>query len=139
MKHLIARTLTSLMLAVVPVAVQAQSPQVIKASIPFEFNFGGKTLPAGDYSLHQTQQRVLVLRDSRGYAIAQTLTGGIDSLIAPEAAKLTFENSAGQHILTEVWQQADSSGLELYPVKSQSNFAKRHSTEARQAAEGSRP
>ncbi len=31
-------------------AAQAQS-KVITANIPFEFNFGGKTFPAGDYSL----------------------------------------------------------------------------------------
>ena len=49
MKHLIARTLTSLTLAVVGLAVTApaQSAETIQASIPFEFSFGDQTFPAG--------------------------------------------------------------------------------------------
>jgi hypothetical protein len=49
MKHLIARTLTSLMLAVVGLTVtapaQSMAIKVIRVNIPFEFNFGDKTFP----------------------------------------------------------------------------------------------
>ena len=52
MKYLIARTLTSLMLVVAGLtAAQAQSTSVIKVNVPFEFNFGDRTFPAGEYSL----------------------------------------------------------------------------------------
>lgn len=140
MKHLIARTLTSLTLVVVglTMAAQAQS-KVIKANIPFEFNFGDKIFPAGDYSLVQPLQHLLVLRDSRRQAIAQTFTEGVDSLTSPDATKLKFYSSGGQHVLTEVWRQADSSGQRLYPAKNRTNLAKNRSTEARAAAEGSQP
>jgi hypothetical protein len=80
-----------------------------------------------------------VLRDSRGQAIAQAFTGGIDSATPVTATKLKFDYSEGQHRLTEVWQQQDSSGERLYQAKSRTNFAKQRSTEARETAEGSRP
>jgi hypothetical protein len=141
MKHLIARTLTSLMLVVVllPMAAQAQSTSVIKVNIPFEFNFANRTFPAGDYSLAQPLQHLLVLRDSRGQAIAQAFTGGIDSSTPVAATKLKFDNSGGQHILTEVWQQQDSSGQRLYQAKSRTSFAQHRSTETRGITGGSQP
>jgi hypothetical protein len=140
MKHLIALTLTSLMLAIValPLAAQTQS-RVIKANIPFEFNFDDKTFPAGDYSLVQPMQHLLVLRDSRGPAIAQTFSEGVESLTVSDATKLKFAYFGGHRVLTEVWQNQNSSGLRLYPTANSTNFAKHRSTEDRAAAEGSQP
>jgi hypothetical protein len=140
MKYLIARTLTSLMLVVVGLmAAQAQSTSVIKVNVPFEFNFGDRTFPAGEYSLVQPRQHLLVLRDSRGHYIAQAFTAGIESLTPADSTKLKFFNSDGQHVLTEVWQKLDSSGQRLYPAKNSTNFAMHRSTEAREASEGSQP
>ena len=140
MKYLIARTLTSLMLVVVGLmAAQAQSTSVITVNVPFEFNFGDRTFPAGEYSLVQPIQHLLVLRDSRGHYIARAFTGGIESLTPAEATKLKFSNSDGQHVLTEVWQKLDSSGQRLYPAKNSTKFAKHRSTQAREASEGSQP
>jgi hypothetical protein len=141
MKHLIARTLTALVLTVVglSLAAQAQSTQFVKANIPFEFNFGDKVFPAGEYSLTQPLQHLLVLRDSRGQAIAQTFTEGVDSTTAPDATKLRFHHSDGQYVLTEVWKEAEANGQRLQPAKSRTNVAKQRSTEARETAEGSRP
>ena len=141
MKQIIARTLTSLVFLVMglPIVTQAQSTQVIKVTIPFEFNFGDRTFPAGEYSLVQPMQHLLVLRDSRGHYIAQTFTGGVESLTPADATKLKFSNSDSQHVLTEVWQKSDSSGQRLFPAKDSTNFAKHRSTEAREALEGSQP
>ena len=43
---------------------------IVKASIPFEFNVGDRTMPAGQYSLVQLQQHSVQLRDAGGKAIA---------------------------------------------------------------------
>src|SRR5262249_44316601 len=90
MKNLFTRSLTLLGLMVVGLAMTAaaQSSAVIKANIPFDFNFAGKTFPAGEYSLVQPIQHVLALRDSRKQIIAQTLTGGIESITPEETTKL---------------------------------------------------
>ena len=139
MKNLIARTLTLLMLAVLGVTMaSAQTTSVIKVNVPFEFNFAARTFPAGEYTLMQPMQHLLVLRDARGRSIAQTFTGGIESLAPADATKLKFVNRDGQYVLTEVWENLDSSGQRLYPSKNNANLARR-STEARAAAEGSQP
>jgi hypothetical protein len=141
MKQLIARTLTSLLLVVVWLAAaHAQStPWVIKVNIPFEFNVGDQTFPAGGYSLTQPLQHLLVLRDARAQTIASVFTGGIDSLTPVASTKLKFDSIGGRHILSEVWQQQQSTGERLYPAKQRTTFAKRRSTEARETAEGSQP
>lgn len=126
MRHPIARTLTSLMLVVVGLVmrVQAQSTSVIRVNIPFEFSFGDHTFPAGDYSLVQPLQHFVVLRDSRKRTIAHVLTRGIDSLTPAAATKLKFDYFGGQHVLTEVWQEHDSSGERLYATKDRRNFVR---------------
>jgi len=139
MKNLIARTLTLLMLAVLGLTMaSAQTTSVIKVNVPFEFSFADRTFPAGEYSLIQPMQHLLVLRDARGYSIAQSFTGGIESLSAADATKLKFVNQDGQYVLKEVWESLDSSGQRLYPSKNNAKLVRR-SIEARAAAEGSQP
>jgi hypothetical protein len=67
MKNLIARTFMSIMFAVMALAAtsRAQSIQVIKVNIPFEFNFGGHSFPAGAYSLVQPRRSCVRMPESR--------------------------------------------------------------------------
>ena len=141
MNNMITRTLTLLMLVVLglTMTVSAQTTSVIKVNVPFEFSFAGRTFPAGEYTLVQPMQHLLVLRDSRGHSIAQAFTGGVESLTLADATKVKFTNSDGQYALTEVWQNLNSSGQRLYPSKNSASLANHRSTEARAAAEGSQP
>jgi hypothetical protein len=138
MKQLIARTLTSLTLAMVGLAATApaQSMPVMKVKVPFEFNFGEHTFPAGNYSLEQRLQHFLVLRDSRGHVVGNAFTAGVDSSTPVNATKVKFDYSEGQHTLTEVWVQQDTSGEQLSQVKSRTNLAKHRSTDARETTGG---
>src|SRR5262245_8147903 len=104
MKNLFTLSLTILGLMVVGLAMTAaaQSSAVIKANIPFDFNFGGKSFPAGEYSIVQPLQHVLALRDSQKHVIAQTFTGGIESITPAETTKLKFYSRDGQYYLSEV-------------------------------------
>jgi hypothetical protein len=142
MKQLIARTLTSLMLVVVWLAATAQAqstPLVIKVNIPFEFNIGDQTFPAGAYSLVQPLQNFVALRDARGRTIASAFTSGLESSTAQVNSKLTFTSVAGQNVLSEIWRQDSHLGQKLLATRNHSNFAKRRSPEARETAEGSQP
>ncbi len=142
MKHLIARTLTSLTLVVMCLAATAQAqstPLVIKVNIPFEFNIGDQTFPAGAYSLVQPLQHLVALRDARGRTIASAFTTGLESSEAQVTNKLTFTSVGGQNVLSEIWQQDSHLGQKLFASRNRSNFAKRRSPEARETAEGSQP
>jgi len=140
MKHLITRTLTSLALAVMglSVAASAQVGQTTKATIPFDFTVGKKTFPAGNYSLSQSEQGLLTVRDGRGHAIAQVLTVGIDEADLAASPKLKFAKADGTYILTEVWDGA-ALGQEVLGAKKQATFGNHRSSESRAAAEGSQP
>jgi hypothetical protein len=141
MKQLIAHTLTSLLLTVGFLAgtVQGQaSSDVVKVNIPFEFNVGNKTFPAGRYSLVEPFQHFLVLRDARGQSIASTFTVGVESASPVAVSKLKFESVAGRYTLTEVWQQEKSWGQRV-PVNHRTILAKQRSPEPREPAEGSQP
>ena len=141
MKHLLSRTFTALMLALMGLAptARAQSAPVIKVNVPFEFTVGDRTFPAGDYSLARPEQHRLELRDSRGWTIDWVLTEGIDSLTPAASTRLKFDSSEGQHILTEVWLQQQTSGERLQPVKDNTILVKHRSAEARETSEGSQP
>ncbi|MBI3477699.1 MAG: hypothetical protein HY010_18350 [Acidobacteria bacterium] len=140
MKHLVTRTLASLTLAVMGLAVAApaQTTHNLKVNVPFEFQFGSQTFPAGQYTFTQPEQNVMVLRDARGRAVAQALTAGIESRATFNESKLKFATADGMHILSEVWDGSDT-GQQLTHVKEQVVMAKRRSTDSREAAEGSQP
>jgi len=118
--------------------VQAQSA-VIRVNIPFEFSFGDHTFPAGDYFLVQPRQHLVLLRDWQKRSIAQVLTVGIYSLTPAAATKLKFDSFGGQHVLTEVWQEHDSSGERLNATRDRRNFVNLRSTVTREATEGRKP
>jgi hypothetical protein len=138
MKTLIARTLMSVMFAVVGLGATApaQSIQVIKVNIPFEFSFGDRSFPAGRYSLVQPRPHFLELRDSREHFIAQVLTGDLYSRTPAASTQLKFYSSDGKHVLAEIWERQGSSGEMLYQPKPAVDLAKRRSTADRDTAQG---
>jgi hypothetical protein len=140
MKQLIS--LTSLLLVVVWLAGTAfaqSAPLVIKVNIPFEFNVGDQSFPAGEYSLVQPTTHLLVLRDSRRQTIATTFTSGIESLTPPATSKLRFYSVGGQHVLVEVWQEQNASGLRLYGSNPDTAVAKRRTHDNRTTALAGQP
>jgi hypothetical protein len=143
MNYLIQRTMTSLVLAVVCFAgtTYAQSsPKVITAHIPFEFNVGGQTFPAGDYSVTQPLQNVLALRDGRGRTIASVLSHEVESSTGPRSTQLRFNHSDGQYTLAEVWQQdGTTTGQQLLQSKSRAKVAQRHTVDTVASSGGSQP
>ena len=116
MKNLFTRIVTMLTLAVacLPVLAQSQSKPMIKVNIPFEFNIGKKTFPAGEYTLLQPMRHFIVLRDANGSSVAQLFTQGTGFEKGSPQTKLRFYNRDGQYILHEVWEERETSG-ELLP------------------------
>jgi len=138
MKNPIARALMSVMFAIVVLAVAApaQSIQVIRVKVPFEFSFGDHSFPAGQYSLVRPRPHLLELRDPRGRFIAQVLTGDIYSQTPATSTKVKFYSSNGRHFLAEVWERQEFSGEQLYAPKPAVDLAKRRSTVDRDTAQG---
>jgi hypothetical protein len=129
--------LTLVLVAGLALSVHAQSPQVIKVNIPFAFTFGNQNFSAGEYSLVKPLPHVLALRDARGKVVAQQLTGGIDSNTPSALTRLKFHNYDGQAVLTEVWNENNSSGERLYRTGAQEKLAKKRTSQPRERADAS--
>ena len=76
----------------------------LRADIPFSFQMGGKTLPAGIYQV-STSQGVLGVHGYDGGAFVMTnrleANGYLDT--GWDAPTLVFERSGGEYLLVEVW------------------------------------
>jgi hypothetical protein len=98
------------------VAAQAQTSgrtQLI-ANIPFEFNVGNKTMPAGEYTASQvnpaSDHAVLQLR-SRNGSSAMVQMGSVIGK-AQEGAKLIFNRYGNQYFFAQAWVDGDNTGLQ---------------------------
>ena len=116
-----AYTMIALLVLVGSMAVAAQAQtsgrnQLI-ANIPFEFNVGSKTLPAGEYTVRQinpaSDHAVLQLRDKEGNSAMIQMNNVVGK--ANEKARLVFSCYGGQHYFSQAWTAAEATGLEASP------------------------
>jgi len=121
-------------------AAYAQSgTTLVKVYVPFEFNFGGKTFPAGDYSVAQPLQDVLTLRNERGQTVASTFTIPTESSSSDASAGLWFSFSEGQHTLVEVQPGYGATGQQLRVAKSRMQLARQETVEIEAGNTKTRP
>lgn len=98
------------------VSAHAQAGAQFTATIPFNFNVGGKTLPAGQYLVGrstQTSAEGLALRGTDGRAGVFVLTRGIQTEEVQQQSKLVFRRYGDQYFLAEVWISGRSTGRGL--------------------------
>jgi len=99
------------------VAAQAQNNGRIRltADVPFEFNVGDKTMPAGNYTVSQinpaSDRVVLQLRNQDGSATAMLQMNAVIGE-APETAKLVFRRYATSYFFAEAWVDGDNTGMQ---------------------------
>ena len=95
----------------------AQSAESVQAKIPFDFTVGQATLPAGEYRLSYDPaeaQGVLTVRSADGHHEVFVLTEPVDAKHGmPNANKLVFEREGTRYVLSEVFTDDSSVGLEV--------------------------
>jgi hypothetical protein len=101
---------------VLAVGAEAQtiSSQTIRANVPFAFNVGQKSLPAGIYTvsvLNPTSDRkALQIRSEDGRVSAIVQTVGVDGSLS-DNAKLVFRRYGDLHFFAQVQMAGDSTSL----------------------------
>lgn len=113
-----AYTLIAMIVLVGSMAVVAKAQTIssteFRANIPFEFSVGKKTLPAGEYTLRQTNRNsdlpVLQIKSRNGNDSALVRAMFVIGS-APETAKLVFHRYGNQYFFAEAWVDGDTSGL----------------------------
>ena len=86
------------------VSAHAQTGVVLRANVPFGFEAGGDSLPAGTYQFKlRSGERFLVLSGAKGGEMrVQIITQLAGSSFFQEAG-LVFDTFGDRHVLSEVW------------------------------------
>lgn len=107
---------------VLATSVQAQSgsSQRIIANIPFAFNVGKTSLPAGKYTITvlnpSSDRRILQIRSTNGRSSAMILTSGVIGDVS-ENSKLVFERDGDRYYFAQAQMAGDSTSLAVIRSK----------------------
>ena len=108
-------TMLTLLFAVSTMSVSAQSERSI-TNIPFDFIVGGKTLPAGEYTVAPNRRdslNVWLLQSRNGHVNALFTTGSVRASETQEKTRFVFHKYGDQYFLTQIWTIGGNSGREL--------------------------
>jgi hypothetical protein len=113
-------------MAVVTVTAEAQvfGSQRMRARIPFAFNVGQKSLPAGEYTIAvvnpSSDRKVLQIRSVDGKLSALIQTGALNTK-APEKAKLVFNRYGDRYFFSQAQMAGESTTLAAVKSKAERN------------------
>jgi hypothetical protein len=85
--------------------------------IPFEFTAGGKTIPAGLYTVRPADlnRNALTISSREGRHSVIFLVNATASSMARKRSSLVFNRYGDRHFLSEVWRLGESTGRQLIP------------------------
>jgi len=99
---------------------QTSSAQRVTASIPFAFNVGKTTLPAGRYTITvlnpASDQKVLQIRSLNGRSSAMIFTTGVIGK-ASDDTKLVFERYGDRYVFAQAQMAGDTTSLAAIRTK----------------------
>jgi hypothetical protein len=124
-----AATLLILTLLAVPGLVNAQSRQVIKAQVPFEFIVNGSILPAGECAIEaQGEGQTYLMVRSGGHNLF-VLPNATESLTASAETKLVFHRYGDQYFLSSISRQGNNRGYALPASKAEKEMRAQKASE----------
>ena len=127
-KHAYIYIATLMIVGVLSINTQAQTSrnmQRLHVSVPFAFDAGNKTLPAGDYRVQvvnpSSDRSVLQIASTDGKSSVMIKTTDIQGQLS-EKAKLTFRRYGDQYFLAHVWMAAESLGFDTPSSKAEKSL-----------------
>lgn len=114
--------LTGLAMLVLCSGAQAQSV-LMYANVPFEFQFGGTQMPAGDYVIHYSSRLVTLLQGNGGTA-AMALTLPASRAKAPATGVLEFNRYGDAYFLSKVWTPYSGDGASFFKSSREKELAR---------------
>jgi hypothetical protein len=114
--------LSAVLIAASAVSAQGQSlANRARFNVPFDFTFGEKQLPAGQYSIGRALQNAdditLAIADRDGRAKAVQLSQAVIKRDINTRAVLVFHRYGDQYFLSQVWQAGSSTGRQFHVSK----------------------
>jgi hypothetical protein len=94
-------------------SVYAQSDLRLKVNIPFEFSVGNEALPAGEYTVRQMFQGVLVIQNADRSASKIFSTRDARARETPHKSLLVFHRYGDEYFLSKIWTIGNDNGREI--------------------------
>jgi hypothetical protein len=127
MKTILSRTLMVLTVALCVVAAQAQSTTMLKGDVPFSFNIGDRSLPAGAYTVRALDREIEAWYDPNGRGLFIVRTIPMGNVADLSTTKLVFHRYGDQYYLAEVCNEG--AGHQLLPTRTQQHIARKQKYE----------
>ena len=130
MKKSIIRAIAvlSLMSMISVMAAYAQTPGELKFDAPFSFTVGGKTLPAGKYSIQRLKidsTDILLIRNKNNRGIANFRVSKKELKNTPSICKLIFSRYGDTSFLKQIQYNYTNVGYELPRSRSEKEMIKK--------------
>ena len=123
-KQLISLAMSLALLA--SAAAYAQSSQLMKVNVPFDFSVGSASLPAGEYSVSSDDNAggVITLQNQKAHKGALTLSQVCESRKAAPHSELIFHRYGDSYFLSEVWVSGRVIGQQVRITKREMEIAR---------------
>ena len=82
------------------------------AKIPFAFQAGSKTMPAGTYVIKAMSDHVLLLRETNQNAAEFVMVHAAYTLKTPSQSTIVFDHRGNKYFLRRIWLADRNSGIE---------------------------
>ena len=115
------------------IGVAQQPRNGLTATIPFDFNVGRTTLPAGEYTIStDLTSGALQVQDAQHRAKVVVVTMTADKPSSPDQSQLAFRVYGGRHYLASMWNGTMGVGRSLMktPAEREAEIAGVHPTTA---------
>ena len=102
---------------------------IAKVTIPFAFQTGKETLPAGTYRIERESANIVLLQGpdkASGVVVMHTTT----RIKAPDHSMLSFDHTGGKYFLRQIWTAGESNGLECSKSRAEKSALVAINTEA---------
>jgi hypothetical protein len=112
--HTVSRIFVGVFLVLAAGSAHAQmASDVVDVKVPFAFNVGTQTFPAGEYSLKPLVPHTMLLQNGAGQTLTNIQINSVESSEVQRATKLVFNGYGGRYFLAQIWRADDNIGGEL--------------------------
>lgn len=126
-RYTLRKMIMGMFVALTVSMAHAQSGDVLKVKVPFNFSVGTQTFPAGEYCLKPLLPHAMSLRNQAGQILTSIGTHSVESGEAQRSSKLVFNGYDGQYFLTQIWEVGDNIGRELVKSRAEIEIATKYS------------
>lgn len=104
--------------------------QSVKVDVPFAFQSGSKTLPAGTYTIKLESDHIMLLHGTARGAINNEIINPEERTTPYAVGRVVFHKYGDHYYIREVWLAGDKTGHECAATKSEKELQMAKNTEA---------